>query len=148
MHLCDKTFGRDCSTLEIAMHAMKNKSPIFTICSIANDYINQRLRWINRLLIGESVDTCSQKLTIWEILKDKANVKEPTLYCINKFKETHTATCFHPSGSYNKNLLYILLGSLTTISAISVIFLPESFGLPLPQTMEQMPRKERWATLC
>ncbi|XP_061103923.1 organic cation/carnitine transporter 2-like [Conger conger] len=51
-------------------------------------------------------------------------------------------------GTYNTDLLYILLGSLTTISAISVLFLPESFGLPLPETMDQMPKRERIKWPC
>ncbi|KAJ8245010.1 hypothetical protein COCON_G00236460 [Conger conger] len=33
-------------------------------------------------------------------------------------------------GSYDKNLPYIVMGSLTIISGISALFLPESFGLP------------------
>ncbi|XP_061103256.1 organic cation/carnitine transporter 2-like [Conger conger] len=51
-------------------------------------------------------------------------------------------------GSYDKNLPYILLGSLTIIAGISVLFLPESFGLPLPDTMDQMPKRERIKWLC
>ncbi|XP_035291161.1 solute carrier family 22 member 5-like [Anguilla anguilla] len=51
-------------------------------------------------------------------------------------------------GTYNKNLPYILLGSLTIISAVSVLFLPESFGLPLPETIEQMPKRERIKWPC
>ncbi|XP_061103266.1 organic cation/carnitine transporter 2-like [Conger conger] len=51
-------------------------------------------------------------------------------------------------GSYNKNLPYIVMGSLTIISGISALFLPESFGLPLPETMDQMPRIKRIKWQC
>ncbi|XP_061103262.1 organic cation/carnitine transporter 2-like [Conger conger] len=46
-------------------------------------------------------------------------------------------------GSYDKNLPYILLGSLTIIAGISALFLPETFGLPLPDTTDQMPKIKR-----
>ncbi|XP_064205897.1 organic cation/carnitine transporter 2-like isoform X2 [Anguilla rostrata] len=51
-------------------------------------------------------------------------------------------------GTYDKNLPYILLGSLTILSAAITLFLPESFGLPLPDTIEQMPKRERIKWPC
>uniref|UniRef100_A0A3Q1BB54 Major facilitator superfamily (MFS) profile domain-containing protein n=1 Tax=Amphiprion ocellaris TaxID=80972 RepID=A0A3Q1BB54_AMPOC len=44
---------------------------------------------------------------------------------------------------YFKYLPYILLGTLAIVSAFATFFLPESFGRPLPQTIEQMHKKER-----
>lgn len=44
---------------------------------------------------------------------------------------------------YFKYLPYITLGSLAVVSAFATVFLPESFGRPLPQTIEQMHKRER-----
>uniref|UniRef100_A0A3P8TU12 Major facilitator superfamily (MFS) profile domain-containing protein n=1 Tax=Amphiprion percula TaxID=161767 RepID=A0A3P8TU12_AMPPE len=44
---------------------------------------------------------------------------------------------------YFKYLPYIMLGTLAIVSAFATFFLPESFGRPLPQTIEQMHKKER-----
>ncbi|MEE6479359.1 hypothetical protein FKM82_012231 [Ascaphus truei] len=41
--------------------------------------------------------------------------------------------------AYNKLLPYILMGSLTVIMSILVLFFPESYGKPLPETIEQTP---------
>ncbi|XP_043925125.1 solute carrier family 22 member 5 isoform X1 [Protopterus annectens] len=41
-------------------------------------------------------------------------------------------------GQYDEYLPYILMGSLTVLSGILTIFLPESFGIPLPDTIDQM----------
>uniref|UniRef100_A0A671X9C1 Solute carrier family 22 member 5-like n=1 Tax=Sparus aurata TaxID=8175 RepID=A0A671X9C1_SPAAU len=46
-------------------------------------------------------------------------------------------------GVYFKYLPYILLGSLAVVSAIATLFLPETFGKPLPETFEQMGKRER-----
>ncbi|KAM8764990.1 organic cation/carnitine transporter 2 isoform 2-T2 [Rhynchonycteris naso] len=43
-------------------------------------------------------------------------------------------------GAYDRFLPYILMGSLTILTAILTLFLPESFGTPLPDTIEQMLR--------
>ncbi|XP_075065946.1 organic cation/carnitine transporter 2-like [Mixophyes fleayi] len=40
-------------------------------------------------------------------------------------------------GAYNRLLPYILMGSLTVIMGILVLFFPETFGKPLPETMDQ-----------
>lgn len=45
---------------------------------------------------------------------------------------------------YVKHLPYIILGSLSVISAAGVVFLPETFGKDLPQTIEQMAKVRRW----
>ncbi|XP_015102060.2 organic cation/carnitine transporter 2 [Vicugna pacos] len=43
-------------------------------------------------------------------------------------------------GAYDRFLPYILMGSLTILTAILTLFLPESFGTPLPDTIDQMLR--------
>ncbi|XP_062391522.1 organic cation/carnitine transporter 2 [Sardina pilchardus] len=43
-------------------------------------------------------------------------------------------------GSYNKYLPYILIGSMTLCSSAVNLFLPETFGRELPETVEQMQR--------
>ncbi|XP_067347457.1 organic cation/carnitine transporter 2-like isoform X1 [Channa argus] len=44
--------------------------------------------------------------------------------------------------TYLKYLPYITLGTLAVASAFATLFLPESFGRPLPQTIQQMYRRE------
>lgn len=41
-------------------------------------------------------------------------------------------------------LPYITLGALAVGSAFSALFLPETFRKPLPQTIEQMPKRKGW----
>ncbi|XP_070373516.1 solute carrier family 22 member 4 isoform X2 [Equus asinus] len=41
-------------------------------------------------------------------------------------------------GAYNRVLPYILMGSLTVLNGIITLFFPESFGMALPETLEQM----------
>ncbi|KAM9731867.1 organic cation/carnitine transporter 2 isoform 7-T7 [Dama dama] len=43
-------------------------------------------------------------------------------------------------GAYDRFLPYILMGSLTILTAILTLFLPETFGIPLPDTIDQMLR--------
>lgn len=43
-------------------------------------------------------------------------------------------------GAYDRFLPYILMGSLTVLTAILTLFFPESFGVPLPDTIDQMLR--------
>lgn len=47
------------------------------------------------------------------------------------------------TGVYFKYLPYIILGTLAVVSAFAVLFLPESFGRPLPETIQQMHKRER-----
>lgn len=42
------------------------------------------------------------------------------------------------TGTYNKVLPYILMGSLTIASSVVNFFLPETFNKDLPETVEQM----------
>lgn len=51
-------------------------------------------------------------------------------------------------GVYFKYLPYILLGSLAVVSAIATLFLPETFGKPLPETFDQMGKRERMTCPC
>lgn len=46
-------------------------------------------------------------------------------------------------GAYNKVLPYILMGSLTILIGIVTLFFPESFGVILPETLEEM-QKVKW----
>ncbi|XP_019497766.1 PREDICTED: solute carrier family 22 member 4 [Hipposideros armiger] len=46
-------------------------------------------------------------------------------------------------GAYNKVLPYILMGSLTILIGIVTLFFPESFGVTLPETLEEM-QKVKW----
>ncbi|XP_059207741.1 solute carrier family 22 member 4-like [Centropristis striata] len=43
---------------------------------------------------------------------------------------------------YFKFLPYIILGTLAVVCALATLFLPESFGRPLPQTIQQMQKRE------
>ncbi|XP_012907979.1 solute carrier family 22 member 4 isoform X4 [Mustela putorius furo] len=45
---------------------------------------------------------------------------------------------FVPAGAYNRVLPYIVMGSLTVFIGIITLFFPESFGMTLPETLEQM----------
>ncbi|XP_007473505.1 organic cation/carnitine transporter 2 isoform X2 [Monodelphis domestica] len=45
-----------------------------------------------------------------------------------------------PPGAYDRFLPYILMGSLTVLTAILTLFLPESYGIPLPDTIDDMLR--------
>ncbi|KAK2828101.1 hypothetical protein Q5P01_019135 [Channa striata] len=47
-----------------------------------------------------------------------------------------------------KYLPYITLGTLAVASAFATLFLPESFGRPLPQTIQQMHRRESVTFPC
>ncbi|XP_068456278.1 organic cation/carnitine transporter 2-like [Clinocottus analis] len=44
---------------------------------------------------------------------------------------------------YFMSLPYIVLGTVSVVSAFAAFFLPESYGQPLPETLEQMPKRER-----
>lgn len=63
--------------------------------------------------------------------------------------DTHKGVFSHPnfpsmsSGVYYKYLPYIILGTLAVVAAFVALFLPESFKKPLPETIEQMHRRER-----
>uniref|UniRef100_A0A8C5LCP6 Solute carrier family 22 (organic cation transporter), member 4 n=2 Tax=Jaculus jaculus TaxID=51337 RepID=A0A8C5LCP6_JACJA len=41
-------------------------------------------------------------------------------------------------GAYNRVLPYVVMGSLTVLIGIVTLFFPESFGVKLPETLEQM----------
>lgn len=43
-------------------------------------------------------------------------------------------------GAYNRLLPYMLMGSLTILIGIITLFFPESFGVTLPETLDQMQR--------
>ncbi|KAG8008534.1 Solute carrier family 22 member 5 [Nibea albiflora] len=49
---------------------------------------------------------------------------------------------------YFKYLPYITLGTVAVASAFAAYFLPESFGRPLPETMQQMHKRERIKCPC
>ncbi|XP_040261066.1 solute carrier family 22 member 5-like [Bufo bufo] len=43
-------------------------------------------------------------------------------------------------GAYDKHLPFVLMGSLTVLVGIFTLFLPETLGMPLPDTIEEMLR--------
>ncbi|KAL7390181.1 hypothetical protein ABVT39_016507 [Epinephelus coioides] len=45
-------------------------------------------------------------------------------------------------------LPYIILGTLAIMSAIAALFLPETFGRPLPETIQEMQKRERIKCPC
>ncbi|XP_029029948.1 organic cation/carnitine transporter 2-like [Betta splendens] len=49
---------------------------------------------------------------------------------------------------YLECLPHIILGSLAVASAFAVLFLPETFGQPLPETIQQMRKRERLRCPC
>ncbi|XP_072517951.1 organic cation/carnitine transporter 2-like [Salminus brasiliensis] len=49
---------------------------------------------------------------------------------------------------YYKYLPYILLGTLCLFSSSTTLFLPESFKRPLPETIEQMQKREKMNCKC
>nr|XP_040037474.1 solute carrier family 22 member 4-like isoform X1 [Gasterosteus aculeatus aculeatus]XP_040037475.1 solute carrier family 22 member 4-like isoform X1 [Gasterosteus aculeatus aculeatus]XP_040037476.1 solute carrier family 22 member 4-like isoform X1 [Gasterosteus aculeatus aculeatus]XP_040037477.1 solute carrier family 22 member 4-like isoform X1 [Gasterosteus aculeatus aculeatus] len=49
---------------------------------------------------------------------------------------------------YLRHLPYIVMGTLAFGAATSVLFLPESFGKPLPETIHQMQKRERIRCPC
>uniref|UniRef100_UPI0037E8314F organic cation/carnitine transporter 2-like n=1 Tax=Semicossyphus pulcher TaxID=241346 RepID=UPI0037E8314F len=61
-------------------------------------------------------------------------------------------SCFAPmllqQSMYYKYLPYIILATMAAVSAFAALFLPESFGKPLPETLQQMPKIERLKCPC
>ncbi|KAM6983311.1 organic cation/carnitine transporter 2-like isoform 2-T2 [Tautogolabrus adspersus] len=51
-------------------------------------------------------------------------------------------------GGYFKYLPYIIMATLAVVSAFAALFLPESFGKPLPETIQQMHQRERLKCPC
>uniref|UniRef100_A0A669EBL5 Major facilitator superfamily (MFS) profile domain-containing protein n=1 Tax=Oreochromis niloticus TaxID=8128 RepID=A0A669EBL5_ORENI len=51
-------------------------------------------------------------------------------------------------GMYYKYLPHIILGTLAVVAAFAALFLPESFKKPLPETIEQMHRRESTKNKC
>ncbi|GAA6230522.1 solute carrier family 22 member 5-like isoform X2 [Lates japonicus] len=49
---------------------------------------------------------------------------------------------------YYQYLPYIILGTLAVMSAFATLFIPETFGRPLPETIQQMPKRERIKCPC
>ncbi|XP_077402588.1 solute carrier family 22 member 4-like isoform X2 [Vanacampus margaritifer] len=60
---------------------------------------------------------------------------------------SRTGSCVAPFliqlNVYFKYLPYITLGTLAMLSVLATLFLPESFGQPLPETLEQMQKRKR-----
>ncbi|XP_061660137.1 solute carrier family 22 member 4-like [Syngnathoides biaculeatus] len=50
--------------------------------------------------------------------------------------------------SYSPFLPYIILGSLAVLAAFATVLLPESFGRPLPESIQQMRKRERIKCPC
>lgn len=45
---------------------------------------------------------------------------------------------------YFEQLPYVILGTLAILSAIAAFFLPETYGKPLPQNIQDMSKCKRW----
>lgn len=59
----------------------------------------------------------------------------------------HWATLTFPflcTEIYFQHLPYIVLGTLAVLSAIAAYFLPETYGKPLPQNIQDMSKCKRW----
>nr|XP_061801669.1 organic cation/carnitine transporter 2-like [Nerophis lumbriciformis] len=50
--------------------------------------------------------------------------------------------------SYSQFLPYIILGSLAVLAAFATVLLPESFGRPLPESVDQMQKRQRIKCPC
>ncbi|XP_056263572.1 solute carrier family 22 member 4-like isoform X2 [Pseudoliparis swirei] len=50
--------------------------------------------------------------------------------------------------TYLLHLPYIVIGSLGIVAAFAALFIPETFGRPLPETMQQMHQRERMKCPC
>lgn len=50
------------------------------------------------------------------------------------------------TGTYNKVLPYVLMGSLTIAASVVNFFLPETLNKDLPETVEQMQQCQGWVT--
>ncbi|XP_070699655.1 organic cation/carnitine transporter 2-like [Pempheris klunzingeri] len=65
---------------------------------------------------------------------------------------SRTGSCITPFllklSVYFEYLPYIILGTLAVVSAFATLFLPETFGQPLPETIEQMCKRERIKCPC
>uniref|UniRef100_A0A8C2ZUR3 Major facilitator superfamily (MFS) profile domain-containing protein n=1 Tax=Cyclopterus lumpus TaxID=8103 RepID=A0A8C2ZUR3_CYCLU len=46
--------------------------------------------------------------------------------------------------TYVLHLPYIIIGTLGCVAALAALYIPESFGQPLPETIQQMHKRERW----
>ncbi|XP_077402589.1 organic cation/carnitine transporter 2-like isoform X3 [Vanacampus margaritifer] len=61
---------------------------------------------------------------------------------------SRTGSCVAPFliqlNVYFKYLPYITLGTLAMLSVLATLFLPESFGQPLPETLEQMQKRKSY----
>ncbi|XP_077403551.1 organic cation/carnitine transporter 2-like isoform X3 [Vanacampus margaritifer] len=60
---------------------------------------------------------------------------------------SRTGSCIAPfliqMNVYFKYLPYITLGTLAMLSVLATLFLPESFGFPLPETLQQIQKRKR-----
>ncbi|XP_072301574.1 solute carrier family 22 member 4-like [Eucyclogobius newberryi] len=75
------------------------------------------------------------------------NMATGTFFTISKIGSTFAPFIFQLS-DYFIFLPYILLGSASIVSAIGALFLPETFGHPLPETLEDMKKFKRLRSTC
>lgn len=66
-------------------------------------------------------------------------------FLTHSFKPPFYYICFFFLDTYLLHLPYIIMGTLGFVAAFAALFLPESFGRPLPETIQQMHKRERWA---
>ncbi|XP_029924557.1 solute carrier family 22 member 5-like [Myripristis murdjan] len=70
------------------------------------------------------------------------NTATGTFYTFSRVGSAISPYLFQLS-TYYKYLHYNILGSLVILSAVGIMFLPETFGRPLPETIQQMHKREK-----
>uniref|UniRef100_A0A671WGP9 Major facilitator superfamily (MFS) profile domain-containing protein n=1 Tax=Sparus aurata TaxID=8175 RepID=A0A671WGP9_SPAAU len=148
--------------------------PAYISCWLAQCYLPRRVSVISFLLLEAvslySIQLVPQSLSYLsfalEMLgKFAVSASSTLMYAYTAelyptvLRNTATGTCCTVSrvgscltpfllklGLYFKYLPNIILGTLAAVSAFAAFFLPESFGQPLPQTIEQMFKLKRWVT--
>ncbi|XP_016531853.1 solute carrier family 22 member 5-like [Poecilia formosa] len=88
--------------------------------------------WLVWLFSSEFLQTyeahsCNSSDKFWGLHLQKVFFKYSVLWC-------------YTTGTYSVSLPYIIVGSLTVLTGLLSLLLPESFGMPLPDTISQMQR--------
>ncbi|KAM6983312.1 organic cation/carnitine transporter 2-like [Tautogolabrus adspersus] len=144
--------------------------PAYISCWLALHYIPRRVSTICVLLLGgvslfliqliaQSLPSLSVALEMLGKFAITSGTSLMYTYTAELYptvlRNTATGTCntFSKVGSsiapfllqlsvYSRYLPYIILGTLCVVSAFAALFLPESFRRPLPETIQQMHKRE------
>ncbi|XP_027129037.1 solute carrier family 22 member 4 isoform X2 [Larimichthys crocea] len=121
--------------------------PAYISSWLALQYLPRRVSVIGTLLLGAVplfvIQAVPQKLYPTPLRNTATGIMSTAARfgcCITPF--------FLNMSVYVKYLPYITLGTLAVASAFAAYFLPESFGRPLPETMQQMHKRERIKCAC